>query len=583
MQQRAQNPVPPSTDGEGSGVSHAYLFETKSLQRYIFETGRLHDMVAASALIDALTSGKSSLLDRVVGALPEAQRPTFSRRAGGALAAHFVRAEDFQAFRDAWTLAVQMAAPGLEFVQASGDGGSAAIAARAARAALGRAHNSVAVTLPVAGPLSERASRTGMAAVERSDKDGDLVDLATAAKRHAAAVLFEKNTEATQCMQDPVAARLAVRLEGGALAVWPLNLDREESRSLRDVDYRVVFPYLDGPAYVGIIHADGNGLGQLVMALGAAVEHLADDRYLKVLSEFSSGLDGATHKAVRRATQLALAPHAVDGVLPARPFILGGDDLGIIVRGDCALAFTKAFLEFFEDETEKFIKKLSKDYGEALAGCPLPERLTAAAGIAYVKPHQPFFRAYELAESLCAHAKHATKKRAEAGGLVPSAVAFHRVTTSMIEEYGPTRVRELVGRWGRERYEVSVQPWYVGCRADAGPALDALLELQACTAEPDMSAMRLREVLELIALGRAGEADKRYQRWRDVVVARDAALLGRFDGSLARILGNGARPERSLLGAEVADEEDGEPVQVRATPLADLLTLRALASEEAGT
>jgi hypothetical protein len=470
-----------------------------------------------------------------------------------------------------------LAAPGLEFVQAQGYGANAAAAAREVRAALGRSRNLLTVSLPVAGPLSERAPRTGRAAVEWSDKDGDLVDLATAGKRRAAKALFEPHTEQARWLQDPVAMRLALTLKDGATALWPLNLDREESRSIKDRAYRIGFPYLDGPAYVGIIHADGNGLGQLVMALAASVERLPDDAYVKVMQAFSSGLDTATHDAVRRASEAVLIERAVDGILPARPFILGGDDLGMIVRGDCALRFTKAFLEYFEAETAKFIEELNDKYREELSGCELPERLTAAAGIAYVKPHQPFFRAYELAESLCSHAKRAAKKHA--GSLVPSAVAFHRVTTSMIEEYGATSARELVGRWGRERYRVSMQPWFVGCREDAGPRLDALLALQECAARPALSAMRLREVLELIALGRAGDAEQRYQRWRDVVAARDQALLGQFDAALGEILGAGAQPGRSFLGAQPDDVEDGVPLQVHATPLADLLALRALERE----
>jgi hypothetical protein len=572
-------------DGSSAGVdvpprAFVYLFEAKSLQRYIFESGRLHDMVAASALIDALTRGERSVLDRVVDSLPAADRPEFSRRAGGSLAAHFTTRESLEHFRDAWTLALRMSAPGLEFVQAAGSGENAATAASAARAALAAAHNSTAPLLPVAGPYSERAPRTGSAATEQSRKDGDLVDFVTAGKRRAAERLFVAAAESGGYKQDPVAFRLSESL-GTVRALWPLNLDRAEGASTRDEDPPVVFPYLSGPPYIGVIHADGNGLGQLVMELGRSVQSSSDADYVAVMRAFSDGLDAATHAAVSTATMSVLVPKIRDreNVLPARPFILGGDDLGMIVRGDCALDFTKSFLEAFEDETGRFIESLRARFPGALAEGPLPERLTAAAGIAYVKPHQPFFRAYELAESLCQHAKSQSRKRAGDDAVVPSAVTFHRITTSMIDDYESVRERELLRETGGVYCELSMQPWYVGCRADAGARLASLIELLEVAKDANLSVTRLREVIESVGAGRLAEAERQYRRWRSVVGSRSSKSLESFDGALRTIIGTTV--EQTFLSGPERERDAGHARPVRATPLADLLTLRALAREDA--
>ncbi len=60
---------------------HALLFEAKSVQGYLFESGRMRDVIGASELIDSLTR---KLLDGALkgAGLLEGSDVAFSRRAG---------------------------------------------------------------------------------------------------------------------------------------------------------------------------------------------------------------------------------------------------------------------------------------------------------------------------------------------------------------------------------------------------------------------------------------------------------------------------------------------------------------------
>ncbi|CAA6803615.1 MAG: FIG00471280: hypothetical protein [uncultured Sulfurovum sp.] len=143
---------------------------------------------------------------------------------------------------------------------------------------------------------------------------------------------------------------------------------------------------------IAVIHADGNGLGQLVPKLG------------KELSAFSQALDKATKKAFDDAKQ---------DDMDIRDVILGGDDMVVICNANNALNFTKSFLENFEKETEKI---------EAIKG------LTACAGIAYCNEKYPFHYAVNLAEELCGQAKKDSKRKA-------SCLMFHNIQSSNFQSW----------------------------------------------------------------------------------------------------------------------------------------------------
>jgi len=175
-------------------------------------------------------------------------------------------------------------------------------------------------------------------------------------------------------------------------------------------------------------------------------------------------LDQATTKAANSAFE-AVKKH-FDGLecIPIRPIVLGGDDLTLICRGDIAIPYVEVFLEEFENQTERLLGDILQD--NQVFGKDGARKLTACAGIAYIKSSFPFYYGYALAEALCSRAKKDAKKdERKQDGLAPSCLMFHKVQDSFVEdfdeiakreltpqnyyswEFGPYYLHEIVGRW----------------------------------------------------------------------------------------------------------------------------------------
>lgn len=388
----------------------AYAFEAKSIQGYILDGGKLRDMAGASALVDDLCSYPTDGGDRdLAGQVLDAAGLTgarFARRAGGALilVADDADEERLKHFRQLWTLAVQLRAPGLPFVDAIGRGESEAAAIQGATRALLQARGWLYSDVPAPPPLARRSARTGTAAAGVWRADGELIDAPMQAKR-AAAPGDDDNS-------------LIRKFAGPAGARWPLRMDEEETDEQRGA----VFPLLPDNRYVAVVHADGNRLGEILLGLQKT---LAGERgYAEAFLAFSQAVAGATQKAAAAATAVlldrfrtTLDTDASVTVMPMRPILLGGDDLTAIVRGDLAVDFTVAFLSAFEQETGAAFDGLRGRF-PAMARA-LPRAISAGAGIAFVKASQPFHLAHDLAASLAENAKSAAKQAVQPGVPVP--------------------------------------------------------------------------------------------------------------------------------------------------------------------
>ena len=76
-----------------------------------------------------------------------------------------------------------------------------------------------------------------------------------------------------------------------------------------------------------------------------------------------------------------------------------GDDLTVVLDARIAVEVVARYLDAFHELTQTGVVR------EVVQRTTGRDRLTAAAGIAVVKPHFPFHQAYDLAEQLCAVAK----------------------------------------------------------------------------------------------------------------------------------------------------------------------------------
>lgn len=541
-------------------TEHCWAFEAGSIQGFLFDTGRLADAVGASLLVDRLTGDLTDptdvddAADAQAGAVPRTPSSLlqcvlqasgavgdavdFSRRGGGSFIAFFADAAQRARTRCLWHAALASNAPGLRWSDAVADDPSAREAALAALQACQNAGRVDRARLPEAGPLVHRVARTGQPAAGLASVAGEpqALDAATIARqRHA--------------RRTGVAGTLLQRFSDAPGLVWPRNMEAAEDDGDDDgADASERFPFAGGSREVAFLHADGNGLGLLLRRLAEARDEAA---YLSTYASFSRAVSRATVTAARAATEQVLLPAARDNAdgsrtVPARPLILGGDDLGLIVRADLAVDYASAFLRSFERASASELQAVRVD-GKPLQG------LTAACGVAVVKSSFPFAQAAALAEHLCQRAKSEVKaEAARCGRALPlSSLALLRVTTSVPQDELPA-------------VTLQARSWTLGCAAyvlepAAGapatdlPTLAQLLELADALGNQAMPRGPARRLLTDLHQDPA-TALERYRRWRENMRARKdtQVQLARIDDALQR------------LGVERADwmplgEQHGSP------------------------
>jgi hypothetical protein len=188
-------------------------------------------------------------------------------------------------------------------------------------------------------------------------------------------------------------------------------------------------------SWMGIVHADGNGLGSVFMNFGkhASVSEPRNWRgYFDKLRRFSLALEEATENAFGLALQEVFGTEEKKrSRISVLPLVLGGDDLTLVCDGRVAVPLAKAFLLAFERETgpkgpyKGILASVAK---RALGG----KRIGSCAGVAVTKPHFPFYQGYELAEALVKSAKQVKQRvkrqqaKAKGGfGLPCSALDYH--------------------------------------------------------------------------------------------------------------------------------------------------------------
>ena len=462
----------------------AYALEAKQIQTFILDRTRMREMVGASSLVDSISA---SLPDTVLATLQwqEEVDYAFCRRGAGGFTVLLRSIELATRLQNLFSLLLPHYAPGLVFVDAIAQGDSPCHTLQNLRAALAANAQTPALRLPLGSPLAQRAQRSGRVA---NDWQFDLPqDSETINKSR-----FAKNG-------DPISAKFA---PGTQATQWPIELNPADCQQNERA-----FPFRDENAYVGILHIDGNGLGQALQQMRSAIGALPD--YAALEYRFSQLIESVACQAAQQACKTCLLPLA-QPVYPARPLVLGGDDLTIIVRADRALAFAREYIAAWEGASRSALAQFQ-------AACPVPLQLppyfSACAGLVFVRAKYPFYLAYQACENLCARAKRVAK--AANPVLVPSAMAFGRITNRWAGEldYAPA-----------VRLEGSV--YATGAHAsDKLPPLAALQALLAFAANPEQISGK-RNLVELHSLLQQQQgAARRYQRWQEVMQRRDPAAL----------------------------------------------------------
>jgi hypothetical protein len=284
--------------------------------------------------------------------------------------------------------------------------------------------------------------------------------------------------------------------------------------------------------WVAVVHADGNGLGEIFQNFGKKARLGRDWRkYTSEMCQFSLALDECTERATRKALEQAQSRMQARRVR-AFPLVLGGDDLTLVCAGRMAVRFTHDFLMNFSQEAKR-----SSGVSQVAPG------LTASAGVAIVKPHFPFHLAYELAESLLRSAK---KQRPGA-----AALDFHVHYDASGGDLDAIRSRLYVDKLFSRPYAVGGQHW------DTLNRVIERLRKKTEDAEARIPSSILHELREALFLGRTAAEER--LRWLLKRRGGDAALAG----LLTELHGEPALFRRT---------EDGEAGHQ--TALLDLLEIR---------
>ena len=162
---------------------------------------------------------------------------------------------------------------------------------------------------------------------------------------------------------------------------------------------------VEGENYIAIIHIDGNNMGKKFCTCKTLQERskLSRNIQFKVERCFGRLLNTIVdeYDSYKKFLKLGLTEQ-YKNILPIRPLILGGDDVTFICPAKLAVIYTKRFMEFMIDtETVDGIEDERAKY------------IDCCAGIGIFKTSYPFFRGYELAEQVCDFAKQKMRSMAE--------------------------------------------------------------------------------------------------------------------------------------------------------------------------
>jgi len=176
-----------------------------------------------------------------------------------------------------------------------------------------------------------------------------------------------------------------------------------------DYDFPLEFDDLGqkkGENHIAVVHIDGNNMGKMLNQLLESDRTAEYQQSIQTVREFSKQVDKKYFSAMKCIVQeLAdglktdkLFYKKLDPVvkekkllLPIRPIVRSGDDVTFVCNGKIGIALAEEFLTELDHHTILLNDSETK--------------LSACAGVAIVKSHFPFYRAYQLAEELCKSAK----------------------------------------------------------------------------------------------------------------------------------------------------------------------------------
>jgi hypothetical protein len=400
------------------------VLDTTGIQEYIFGSNRLRENITASYLVEQATCewmvdslpAPHNLSPRSCAPISDSwtleddsqRRAELIYRGGGNVVLMFRSLDDARAMVARLTQRVLRDAPGLELAVAhhkfeweeeavGGEGGAYERAMGKLREAKLRRPGGGAL---LGQGVTLACRSTGLPAVGVDPEEPG---------RPVSSVVAPKVDRVVRELADERLARFLREADCGGVGLEHFDLSRdldELGRSRGEM------------SYIAVVHADGNRMGERFTALARRYANSAANREcLLKLRAMSAALEQAGRVALGETVCLLLRAlrddafadlvyglsqrHDARGgirhlVLPIRPLVFGGDDVTFVCDGRLGLELAALYLEAFS--------LAARDLPDGEPGRPKPGH--ASAGIAIVKTHYPFARAYQLSKELCDEAKN---------------------------------------------------------------------------------------------------------------------------------------------------------------------------------
>ena len=393
-------------------AKYLYGAAVQGIQSFIFQTNKLRDIVGASELVNQICT---ELFEDVAGKADVAYKKIVM--AAGNIKVIFDDKILLEKAVKEFPMRAMLMAPGITISQAVVEyDGDYAVKSLELEDLLRQERNRC-VQPTISFSAIERSRTTGLPAVEQKAKEWH--DAATKAKRE----VYDK--------------------EFFALPKKSFGISYEQCKKQVETEFKDIST---SKSWLAVIHADGNGLGQLVQTIGNCTEDM---------EKFSTILDEINTTAAQKAYNEIKKYFEKDKIIPIRPIVLGGDDFTAVCRADFAIEYVKAYISAFERlSSERLAEDLAK------AGM---QKISICAGIAFIKDTYPFHYGYALAEELCSVAKKDAKSLASEQYLAESCIMFHKVQSSFIEDFDAIKQKELTTIDGRSYF---FGPYYIHDQKD---------------------------------------------------------------------------------------------------------------------
>ena len=389
-------------------IFNALLFDTRSIQRYIFSGNRLRTNVGASYIVDKL------FFDVLIDGVLKKMFPD----------------EKFPAGDDAWQPSQDNATPWTEMNSccvAYIGGGNALLLFDSSRADLRvEVVKNFTRKLLVARPGLKVGAALGTLAVDGEKLNPDDVDALYRELKsnqnkifpavnvpYSGLTLCEDNGETANFFGKLGAGdanfysqETAVKSKLADFANENLRSRFDEIFSRKGLDAQIDFDFpseidklgqRDGENYFAIVHVDGNNMGLKFQRCKSLVERRRLSREIRRKTEGAFADLLAKIIRMKNSGGFDKILDVRKNFVPIRPLIIGGDDVTYLCPANVAILFTKTLIELLDADTpenspEHLTEKISR-------------HMDACAGIAILPTKYPFFRGYELAEQLCDSAK----------------------------------------------------------------------------------------------------------------------------------------------------------------------------------